>query len=231
MDVAGKVAVDGCGRYGDARGPFPDQCIDIGEAAVARMLEVGDEPGRVDAGECFRSDGPDRGDPGQAGAGAPLVGEIEPEAWTRYGFDPLAVFESEERWIADEECGIGAGEHGGGVGGGGDKIGIDADKFAEEYLRVGERAARCGVGGNSADSAENALRSCGLCSVGGCECLRGVGRAVPRPEGTQRAGPDFDDKLDGANAVQGCDGASGNDGERGRERGDGDEAEVGAAGE
>ena len=41
----------------------------------------------------------------------------------------------------------------------------------------------------------------------------------------------FDDELDGADAVERGDGAAGDNGEIGRERGDGDEAEVGAAGE
>ena len=39
----------------------------------------------------------------------------------------------------------------------------------------------------------------------------------------------FQDQLDGANVVERSDGAAGNDGELGREGGDGDEAEVGAA--
>jgi len=68
-------------------------------------------------------------------------------------------------------------------------------------LCVGERTAGCGVGGDSAD----------LCE--------GVASAVFL----------FDDELNGADAVERCDGAAGDDGERGRERGDGDEAEVGAA--
>jgi hypothetical protein len=41
----------------------------------------------------------------------------------------------------------------------------------------------------------------------------------------------FDDELNGANAVERCDGATGDDGEIGREGGDGDQAEVGAASE
>jgi hypothetical protein len=40
---------------------------------------------------------------------------------------------------------------------------------------------------------------------------------------------EFDDELNGADAVERRDGAAGDDGELGRERGDGDEAEVGAA--
>ena len=41
----------------------------------------------------------------------------------------------------------------------------------------------------------------------------------------------FYDELDGADFVERGDGAAGNDGELGCERGDGDEAEVGAGGE
>ena len=41
----------------------------------------------------------------------------------------------------------------------------------------------------------------------------------------------FDDELDGADFVERGDGAAGDDGEIGCERGDGDEAEVGAGGE
>lgn len=41
----------------------------------------------------------------------------------------------------------------------------------------------------------------------------------------------FDDELDGADVIERRDGASGDDGEIGGERGDWDEAEIGAAGE
>jgi hypothetical protein len=40
VDVAGEVRADGGGWKGDAWGPFGDDGVDVGEAAVAGVLEV-----------------------------------------------------------------------------------------------------------------------------------------------------------------------------------------------
>ena len=108
-------------------------------------------------GESFGADGPDGGDPGEMGAAGPLMGEVEPEAgadlWV--GFDLRAGFERDERGVADEERGVGVGEHGDGVGGRGEELGVGGDEVAEEDLRVGDRAARGGVGGDGADGGED----------------------------------------------------------------------------
>jgi hypothetical protein len=85
------------------------------------------------------------------------VGEVEPEAWACGGFDLGAVLKSQQRGIADEQGGVGLGEHVDGVGGRGEKLGRGADELLEEDLGVGERAAGCGVGGNGADAGEGAV--------------------------------------------------------------------------
>lgn len=73
MDVVGEIGVDGLGREGDARRPFADEGVDVGEAVVAAGGEVGDELFGGEAGELdgFGADGPDGGDPGKAGVLAP----------------------------------------------------------------------------------------------------------------------------------------------------------------
>ena len=84
---------------------------------------------------------------------------------------------------------------------------------AGEVRKAGEvprkwRKRICGVGAGAAG---------GVVGGDGAEGLKGVGM--------------LDDELDGADAGERGDGAAGNDGERRRERRDGDEAEIGAAGE
>ena len=71
----------------------------------------------------FGADGPDGGDPGKASAGAPLVGEVEPEAGTGGCFDLVERFVGEESGVADEQGSVGVGEHGDGVGGRGEEVG------------------------------------------------------------------------------------------------------------
>ena len=201
MDVVGEVVVDGGGREGDAGGPLADEIVDVGEAVVAGLDEVSGELLRCDVGDAegFGAYGPDGGDPGEIGAGAPLVCEVVPGAGAGLGFDGGAVFDGHESGVADEDGGVGLVEHGDGVGGGGDEGGLGVEELAEEDLRVGEGAAGGGVGGDGLDGAE--------------------GVRV------------FDDELDGADVVKGGDDAAGDDGEVWREGGDGDETEVGAAGE
>ena len=149
------------------------------------------------------------------------MSEIEPEAGADGGFDAVAGFEGDERGIADEQGGVGLGEHGDGVGGRGEEFGVGADELAEEDLRVGERAARGGVGGDGADSGEGAVDEGGV----GVSLLPHLKIETPTPASNcARRGPRLwgthslwltrlDDELDGADTVKGCDGAVGDDGE------------------
>ena len=201
MDVNRQVMLNGYGRDADAWGPFANEVVDVGEAVVARGGEVADEliRGKVALRERFGADGPDGSDPGEAGAGAPFVRQVEPLAGADGLFDLLAGFEGEERGIADEQSGVRVPEHGDGIGGRGDEAGLGVEEVAEEDLGVGARAAGGVVGGYSSDGFESVWM--------------------------------FDDELNGAHAIERSDGAAGDDGELGGERGDGDEAEVGATGE
>ena len=154
--------------------------------------------------EGFGADGPDCGDPGEIGAGMPLVSQVEPLAGADDLLDVFAGLESEEGRIADEDGGVRLLQHGDGVGRCGKECGVGVEEFAEEDFGVGERAAGGGVGSDG---------------FYGVEGMRGF--RVPR----------LYDELDGADFVERGDGAARDDGERRRERGDGDEAEVGACGE
>lgn len=228
VDIARQVVANGLGRKSDARGPFGDESIDVAKTVIAGLSEVGDKIGRRDGrgGERFGSHRPDGGYPQKAGACAPLLREVEPEAWTGSGFDAVAVFESEKCRVADEQCGVCSGEHGDGVGRGLDEfrswLRSGVKEFAEEELRVDERTARGGVGGDGADGAEGGVdeREVGVC-------------ATPRLRietcGTQII--HLHDELDGADAVERGDGAARHNGEFWRERGDWDQAEVGTPGE
>ena len=153
VDVAGEVVADGFGGDGDARRPLGDERVDVGETVVAGLLKVFDElrGGDRGGGESFGANSPDGGDPGQAGAGAPLVGHVDPEAGAGGLLDAAAGFEGQERGIADEQGGVGVGKHGDGIGRCGDEFGVGVEELAEEDLGVGERAAGCGVGGDGAD--------------------------------------------------------------------------------
>jgi len=110
----------------------------------------------------------------------------------------------EECGVADEEGGVGVGEHGGEVGGEVDEVGVGLVEVLEEDAGVGDGAAAGGVGGYGADTLEGFVRG--------------------EPVGI------FDEEEDAADFVAAGDSAAGNDGELGGEGGDGDEAEVGGAG-
>ena len=156
-------------------------------------------------GEGFGAEGPDGGDPGKAGELAPELGEVEPEERGFGGVvDGGAMLAGEECGVADEEGGVGGGEHEGRVGGQVEKGGMGVVEVLEEDAGVGDGAAAGGVRGDGADLLE---------SFGGRE-----------PVGI------FDEEEDAADFVEGGDGAAGDDGEVGSEGGDGDEAEVGGAG-
>ena len=73
--------------------------------------------------EGFGADGPDGGDPGEVGAGAPLVGEVEPVAGADGCFDLLAGLKGEEGGVADEDGGVGLLQHGEGSAAAGRKVG------------------------------------------------------------------------------------------------------------
>jgi len=68
--------------------------------------------------------------------------------------DLFAGLKGEQGGIADEQRGVGGAEHGDGVGGRGQEAGLGAEELAEEDLGVGDRAARCGVGGDAVDPAQ-----------------------------------------------------------------------------
>lgn len=201
MDVNRQVMLDGYRGDADARSPFANEVVDVGEAVVAGCGEVAGEliRGKVALRERFGADGPDGSDPGEAGAGAPFVSQVEPLAGADGLFDLLAGLESEERGISDEQSGVRVPEHRDGIGWRGDEAGLGVEEVAEENLGVGARAAGGVVGGDGPDGLESVWV--------------------------------LDDELYGAHAIEGSDGAAGDDGELGSERGDGDESEVGAAGE
>ena len=98
MNVLGEIAVDGGGREVDARGPFDDQVVDVGEAVVAGAVEIFDQPvgGQGFGSQRLWADGPDGGDPGQAGAGVPLVGDVDPETGADLLLDLVAGLEGEQ---------------------------------------------------------------------------------------------------------------------------------------
>jgi len=156
VDVVGEVFADGLGSKGDTWSPLADEVVDMGQAMIAGGCEVFDELccGDVAFGEGFGANGPDSGYPGEAGSGVPLVGEVEPLAGADGVFDLLAMFEGEERGVADEEGGVGLAKHGDGVGRRGEEGGVGAEEMAEEDLGVNAGAAGCGVGGDDAEGLE-----------------------------------------------------------------------------
>jgi len=113
-----------------------------------------DELVRREAGgsEGFGAEGPDGSYPGEAGELAPEVGEVEPEEWGFGGVvDGGALLAGEEGWVADEEGGVGAGEHGGEISGKVDEGGVGVVEVLEQYAGVGDGAAAGGVGRDGAD--------------------------------------------------------------------------------
>ncbi len=207
MDVVGEIGADGVGGDGEARGPLGDELVDVGEACVAaggKVLCYAHGEGWV-VKESIGADGPDGGDPGEAGEFTPELSEVEPEEIGEGRVDGGLVFAREERRVSNEESGVAGGEHGRGIGGLLDVGGMGLVEVLEEDARVGGRAARGGVGGEGADALERS---------GGGEVI-GV----------------FDEQENAADLMQGSDVAARDDGELRCERGDGDEAEVGGAGD
>ena len=137
MNVVGEIGADGGGRHGDARRPLGDEVFDVLEAVIARAGEIVDElPGGV-AGQGLRTCGPHSRDPGQAGVAVPELGEVVPGAGADGCVNLRAALEREQGGVADEQGGVGLGEHGFGVRGRFDKAGRHAEKVAEQYLGVG----------------------------------------------------------------------------------------------
>ncbi len=110
-------------------------------SAMSRRLRFG-------GGDCLRAHGPYGRDPGKAGAGVPLFGEVVPAEGAGVGFDLGAVLECEQGGVADDESGVGMGEHCGHVGGGFGEFGMRTEEVVEENLSVGDGAARGDVGGD-----------------------------------------------------------------------------------
>ena len=202
MDVVGEVGAHGLLGQSDAGCPLGDEGFYVCLACDAAGVGVVDELLGGDAAvvaESFGADGPDGGDPGQAGAFAPELREVEPEQRFRVGgIDGGAVFAGEQGGVADEECSVGVGQHREGLGGLLHEVGTIAVEVGEEDLGVGEGAARGGVGGYGADGAEGFVDA---------QTMR-----VP------------DEEKDAADFAGGADGAAGDDGEVLVELGDWDEA-------
>ena len=64
------------------------------------------------------------------------------------------VLEGKQGGVADEQGGVGVGEHGGKVGGVLEELGRGVEEVAEEHLGVGDRRAGGGVRGDRADLGE-----------------------------------------------------------------------------
>jgi hypothetical protein len=81
VDVLGEVGADDVSGDGDARCPLADEGVDVGEAGVAAGDEISGEPRRCNSvePEGCGANGPDGGDPRQAGVLTPERGEVEPE--------------------------------------------------------------------------------------------------------------------------------------------------------
>ena len=154
MDVFGEVVADGGGGEGDAGSPLADEVFDVGEAVVAGVIEVGDELGGGGGGEGLGAGGPDGGNPGETGAGVPLMGEVEPEEGAGDGFDAGLALAGEEGGVADEEGGVGVLEHGDGVCGLWEEYRIVGVEAAEEDVGVGDRGSGGSVGGDGAQGFE-----------------------------------------------------------------------------
>lgn len=202
-DIFGEIGADGVARNSDAGGPFVGESIDVAEALVAGVLEVGNDlgSGDVGGGDGIGTRGPDGGDPDGSGKVVPLMGEVEVEKL--FAAPPLAgfaVFEGEEGRIADEEGCIGVLQHGFEVGSVFHEGGLDLPEAREEDARVGGRSAGRTVQSDATDA------------------VNAIGMA--------------DDEDDGAHAILRGDGAAGNHAEQGcqGEGGDGDEADVGGSG-
>jgi len=138
VNVNGEVIPDRRGWDGDARGPFVDEVVDVGEAVVARVGEViGDlTHGEMAGGECFGTHSPDGSDPGKAGESNPLMSKVKPLARADRILDLLPGFEREESRVADEQGSVSLLEHVDGIGRHGQELRFGMKEFPEEDLRV-----------------------------------------------------------------------------------------------
>ncbi len=140
VDIPCEVLADGLGWNGETRGPLFDEVVDVGEAVIAGRGEVFGElgSGNVARAKRFRADGPDGGDPGESGAGMPLMGEVDPFAGADGLLDLGSGFERDQGGVADEQGGISLLEHGDGIGGMLNKSGLRAEEFAKEDFGIRE---------------------------------------------------------------------------------------------
>ncbi len=206
MNIVSEIVANGFRCEWEARGPFANDVLDVREAVIAGLSQVFDELLRSGVGsrERFRTDSPDGSDPGQAGAAAPLVGEIKPMAGADRFFELRTDIEGNKSGVADENGGVRQFKHREGVGFAGNEGGLNGEKFAKEDVGVDEGTARGFIACDRTNRAECNVRV-------GCVAA--------------------DDELNGADVVKGGDNAVGDDGEVRSEGSDRDEAEVGAGGE
>lgn len=145
--------------------------------------------GDVGFGGSFRTDGPEGGNPGCTGEAAPFFGEIDvEEGFAGALVAGFAVFEGEERGVADEECGIGCIEHGIEIGGVRFEGRVGFPEVVKKNARVCGGGTRGGVEGDAANVAQVAIlagdEEDGADVIAGCDGasgddeqagLRGVG--------------------------------------------------------
>ena len=132
--------MDGFAGDGDAGGPLVGERVDVAEAGVAGVLEVGRDLRcwNTGGGDGVGVGGPDGGDPDGVGELAPLVGEVEVEKlFAGAALAGFAVFKGEERGIADEEGRVGYAEHGFEVGRVLDEGGLNLPEAGEEDAGIG----------------------------------------------------------------------------------------------
>ena len=154
VDAPAEVLADGFFRNIDAPGPFANEVFDVGEAVRAGEVEVCAELSGGLWGEGLGTGSPDGGYPGEAGAGVPLVSEVEPGAGADGLLDLGLMLAGEEGGVADDEGGVGALEHGDRIGGVGQEVGAVHGELAKEKLRIGDRTAGGGVDGDGAEGLE-----------------------------------------------------------------------------
>lgn len=207
VDVFGEVGADGAGGDAEARRPFLDESVDVCEAVIAAVIEIGDELGGGErAGfEGPGADSPDGGHPGKAGVIVPEAGDVEPEErMGRSVVDGGAVLAGEQGGVADEQGSVVGSEHGEWVGGMLGERGVDVGEAGKQEADVGGGTAGSAIGGDGANQG------------------KGFGRGM--------ASGVLDQQQDAADGASGGDGATRNNEKIVSEGSDGDEAEVGFAG-
>jgi hypothetical protein len=186
--------------FGDREscGPLGDQGVDVLDAVDAGLVQV---VGNALVQRPAVRSTPDGGDEGQAGEGAPLVGQVVVDELFAGALEAVgAFFEGKEGGVADDDGGVGLVEHGVEVGGHGQEWNGGIAPLVEEDAGVGDGGAAGGVGGDGAEGRE------------------GLAGAADQEQGADTALGG--DGAAGQNAEAGG----------GGEGGDGDEADVGGSG-